>query len=164
MESATSKPENPTSFRDKNVFVKQLLPAAQARLVTLADHAPMHEAARLLCAGTDLVVVCGTSGAVVGVITKTDIVARFGECQGSGGATAAALVMSTDILQCSPGDLVHDVWSKMRARDLKSIPIADADGRPVGVLNARDALGVLLQEVKGEESLLRDYVMGVGYH
>ena len=52
----------------------------------------------------------------------------------------------------------------MKSRNLKNIPIADADGQPVGVLNARDALGVLLQEVKIEESLLRDYVMGVGYH
>ena len=26
----------------------------------------------------------------------------------------------------------------------------------------RDALGALLQEVKDEESLLRDYVMGIG--
>ena len=29
--------------------------------------------------------------------------------------------------------------------------------------NARDALGALLRGVKDEESLLRDYVMGVGY-
>jgi hypothetical protein len=52
----------------------------------------------------------------------------------------------------------------MKARDLKNVPIAGADGRPIGVLNARDALGTLLREVKDEESLLRDYVMGVGYH
>jgi hypothetical protein len=34
----------------------------------------------------------------------------------------------------------------------------------VGVLNARDALQVLLKEVENEESLLRDYVMGIGFH
>ena len=60
-------------------------------------------------------------------------------------------------------DLVHDVWLKMQARELKNVPIAGADGRPLGVLNARDALGVLLQDIRYEESLLRDYVMGVGY-
>ena len=51
----------------------------------------------------------------------------------------------------------------MKSRNVKNVPVADADGCPLGVLNARDALGVLLQEVKGEESLLRDYVMGIGY-
>lgn len=161
MKSAASQPENPTLFRDKNVFVQQLLPLSRARLVTISDKAPLHEAARLLCAGTDLVIVCGENGAMVGVITKTDVVARIGECQGAACTTAAALVMSTEVLQCAPGDLVHEVWAKMKSRNLKNIPIADADGQPVGVLNARDALGVLLQEVKIEESLLRDYVMGV---
>ncbi|MBK6568885.1 MAG: CBS domain-containing protein [Burkholderiales bacterium] len=164
MASAASSPAKATSFRDQSVFVQQLLPLSRARLVTISDKAPLHEAARLLCAGIDLVIVCGESGAMVGVITKTDVVARIGECQGAACTTAAALVMSTEVLQCAPGDLVHEVWAKMKSRNLKNIPIADADGQPVGVLNARDALGVLLQEVKIEESLLRDYVMGVGYH
>ena len=164
MAVTADKSSQSTPFRDHSVFVDQLLPAARARLVTIADDAPLHDAARLLQAGTDLVVVCGRSGAMVGVITKSDVVARIGQCQGSACTTAAALVMSTDVLQCAHSDLVHAVWSKMRARDVKNVPVTDADGRPIGVLNARDALGVLLQEVKSEESVLRDYVMGVGYH
>ena len=119
--------------------------------------------ARLLGAGTDLIVVCATNDAVVGVITKTDVVARIGECEGAACTIAASSVMSPDVLLCAPRDFVHDVWSKMRARELKNVPIVDDGGHPLGVLNARDALGVLLQDVKYEESLLRDYVMGVGY-
>ena len=107
--------------------------------------------------------VCGTDGTVGGVIAKTDVVAQIGDCQGAACTIAVALVMSADVLVCAPRDLVQDVWSRMKTRDLKSVPIAGADGRPVGVLNARDALGALLEEVKDEESLLRDYVMGVGY-
>lgn len=150
-------------YGSASVFVEQLLSAARARIVTIASDAPLYEAARLLRAGTDLVVVCDTGGAMVGVITKSDVVARIGECQGAACTLAAALVMSADVLQCAPRDLLRDVWSKMKARDLKNVPIVGADGRPLGVLNARDALGALLQDVKGEESLLRDYVMGVGY-
>ena len=52
----------------------------------------------------------------------------------------------------------------MKERGLKNVPITDQDSRPVGLLNARDALQGLLQEVENEESLLRDYVMGFGYH
>ena len=164
MASAASEPDKSTIFSSEGVFVEQLLPNARARLVMIAADAPLHEAARLLRAGTDLVVVCATGGAVAGVITKTDVVARIGECQRAACTLAAALVMSVDVLVCAPRDRVQDVWSKMQARNLKNVPIAGADGRPVGVLNARDALGVLLQDVKAEESLLRDYVMGVGYH
>lgn len=51
----------------------------------------------------------------------------------------------------------------MKERRLKNVPIADEESRPVGVLNARDALQGLLEEVEDEESLLRDYVMSIGY-
>lgn len=152
-----------TIYGGDAVFVERLLPAARARLVTITDDASLLDAARLLGAGTDLVVVCAPAGAVVGVITKTDVIVRIGECRGSACTTSAATVMSTDVLRCVPGDLVQEVWSKMKSRDLKSVPVVDTDGCPIGVLNARDALGVLLREVADEESLLRDYVMGVGY-
>ena len=52
----------------------------------------------------------------------------------------------------------------MKERRLKNIPIVDEDVRPLGVLNARDALEALLEEVEYEEVLLREYVMCVGYH
>jgi CBS domain-containing protein len=42
------------------------------------------------------------------------------------------------------------------------IPVVDENSKPLGVVNARDALRALLAEEKYEESLLRDYVMGVG--
>ncbi len=161
--SVARTPAESTIHGGERVIVEQLLRTARGRLVTITRTAPLHGAARLLHAGTDLIVVCGTDGAVVGVITKTDVVARIGECQGAACTIAAALVMSADVLLCAPRDFVQDVWSRMKARDLKNVPIAGADGRPVGVLNARDALGVLLHDVKGEESQLRDYVMGVGY-
>jgi cellobiose phosphorylase/CBS domain-containing protein len=161
--TAARPPGQSTIYDSASVFVKQLLPAARARLVTIAGDVSLLEAARLLRAGTDLVVVCGPAGVVVGVITKTDVVARISECGGAACTTAAALAVSADVLLCAPEDLVQDVWSKMKARGLKNIPVASADGRPLGVLNARDVLGALLHGVKEEESLLREYVMGIGY-
>jgi len=53
------------------MLVKNLLPAARERLVTIVDDAPLIQAAKLLRTGTDLVVVCGSAGLLVGVITKT---------------------------------------------------------------------------------------------
>jgi CBS domain-containing protein len=46
---------------------------------------------------------------------------------------------------------------------LKNVPVVDADSKPLGVLNARDVLQSLLEDVEYEEQLLRDYVMCVGY-
>ena len=76
---------------------------------------------------------------------------------------AASLAMTRDVVVCRPDDLLEDVWKRMKERKLKNIPVVDQDSRPLGVLHARDILQVLLEESRDEESMLRDYVMGVGY-
>ena len=72
--------------------------------------------------------------------------------------------MTRTVVLCHPTDLLRNVWSIMKDRGLKNLPVIDTDSRPIGVLNARDALEVLRKEVEHEEELLRDYVMCVGYH
>ena len=72
--------------------------------------------------------------------------------------------MTRTVIHCRPNDLLHDIWLIMKERGLRNIPVVDQDSRPIGVLNARDALEVLLEEAEYEEGLLRDYVMCVGYH
>ena len=145
------------------MFVDVLLPAARNRLATIGDDAPLIEAARRLRSGVDILVVCRPAGLLRGVITKTDVVAQIGQCQGSGCLASAASCMTEDVALCRAGDLLEDLWSRMKERGLKNIPIVDQDGRPLGVLNARDMLQALLDESAWEESMMRDYVMGIGY-
>ena len=145
------------------MYVERLLPVAHEKLVTIADHAPLMEAAHLLHKGSDLVVVCNSAGLVAGVITKTDVIGQMSRCQEASCAMAASSTMTRDIVICRPDELLQDVWKRMRERKLKNIPVVDKDSRPVGVLHARDILQVLLEESKDEEAMLRDYVMGIGY-
>lgn len=51
----------------------------------------------------------------------------------------------------------------MAERGFVHVPVVDLHSKPLGVVNARDALRVLLSEEQYEETLLRNYVMGVGY-
>jgi CBS domain-containing protein len=148
---------------DKAMYVEMLLPAAREKLVTISDDAPLTEAANVLHKGTDLVIVCGSAGLVVGVITKTDVVGQMRRCQGANCTMAASLAMTREVVVCQRGELLRDVWTRMKGRKLKNIPVVDQDSRPLGVLHARDILQVLLDESQDEESILRDYVMGVGY-
>ena len=98
-----------------------------------------------------------------GVVTKSDIVAQISQCLGASCTTGVFSVMTRDVACCQQKDWLHDVWSIMKERQLKNDPITDDLARPIGILNARDALQALMQEVEQEESLLRDYVMCVGY-
>jgi signal-transduction protein with cAMP-binding, CBS, and nucleotidyltransferase domain len=147
------------------MLIESVVPTARQRLVTIAESARLIGAARLLRdASTDIVVVCNSNGVLAGVITKTDVVRQISHCQGSSCTIAASSVMTRDAVACRPTDLLHDVWLQMKERKLKNVPITNQESRPLGVLNARDALDGLLDEVENEESLLRDYVMCVGYH
>lgn len=146
------------------MLVEQLLAATRVRLVTIRDDAPLIEAARHLHGReTNLVVVCELDGVMVGVITKTDVVDQISRCQGGGCTVAASAVMTRDVTSCQPHVSLTDVWARMRKRGLKHIPVLDEDLRPIGVLDARQTVQALLEEVGSEEELLRDYVMGVGY-
>lgn len=146
------------------MFVERMLPIARDRLVTIRDDAPLIKAATLLRdLDCDLIVVCNSDELLAGVITKTDIVRQISHCDGAGCTTAASAVMTEIVILCRPGDRLPEVWSVMKERRLINIPIVDQDVRPLGVLNARDALEALLEEVEYEEVLLREYIMCVGY-
>ena len=146
------------------MFVERMLPVARDRLVTISGDAPLIEAAiHLRDLDSDLVVVCNSDGLLAGVITKTDVVRQISRCSGAACMTAASSVMTRTVVLCRPDDSLNEVWSVMKERHLKHMPIVDQDVRPLGVLNARDALEALLEDVEYEGELLRDYVMCVGY-
>jgi len=145
-------------------LVSSIDAVARSRLVTINVDALLVDVAKLLSnTQITLVVVCDSDGAMVGVITKTNIVQQIGHCRESVGTTAAADVMTRDVTYCRPTDSLPDVLSMMEKRGFVHIPVVDENCKPSGVVNARDALRALMAEEKYEASLLRDYVMGIGY-
>jgi len=135
------------------MFVEQLRSKARERLITIADDAPLIQAAALLRSGSDLVIVCNSAGFLAGVITKTDIVSQISHCQGASCITAVALVMKSEVVLCRPTDSLHDVWARMKERGLKNVPVVDRESRPLGLLHARDILQGLLNESEYEEGI-----------
>lgn len=147
------------------MIVEGILPAARERLITISADAPLIAAATLLRdLDKNIVVVRDLEGVLAGVITKTDIVRQISRCQGAGCTAPASAVMTQAVIYCRPDSLLHEIWMVMKERHLKNIPVLDRESRPIGVVNARDALEALLKELEYEEVLLREYVMCVGYH
>jgi CBS domain-containing protein len=145
-------------------LVSSIDAVARSRLVTITDDALLVDAARLLSdTHISLVVVCDHDGAMVGVITKTNIVQQIGRCGESACTTAVADVMTRDVTYCRPTDSLPDVLSMMAKRGFVHMPVVDENSKPLGVVNDRDALRALMAEQKYEASLLRDYIMGIGY-
>lgn len=105
------------------IFVERMLHLARERLVTVMDDASLTQAADLLDERhTNIVVVCDKTGAMVGIITKSDVVHQIGHCGGSACEAAVAKVMTRHVTYCRSGDLLDDVWSVMKERGLQQIP------------------------------------------
>jgi CBS domain-containing protein len=145
------------------MFVDNLLIEARQRLVTIPENAFLIQVAALLHTGADLVVVCDATGRLAGVITKTDVVEQISRCHGSSCTVATKGAMKRDVLVCRTGERLSDVWEAMKVRGIKNVPLLDPDSRPLGVINARDLLQLLLKESEDDEAVMRDYVMGFGY-
>ena len=145
------------------IRVKDMLPVARSRLVLIGDDKQLTEAASLLADATPhMVVVCDGAGTMLGVITRTDIVRQIRHCHGRACTTACTVVMSKDVVCCHADDWLHEVWARMKSMGLQSVPIIDAERRPIGLVSARDAMERLLTEVEHEEEFLRDYVSDTG--
>ncbi len=145
------------------MLIEGLLQTASERLVTIRDDARLIEAAKLLSAQNDLVVVCDGDGILRGVVTKTDVVRQISTCQGATCMCPVSNVTTRDVQLCRGADHLKAVSELMQQRHLKNIPAVDADNRPIGVLTARIILRALLGDAEYEEAQMIDFVTGVGY-
>jgi CBS domain-containing protein len=133
-----------------------------SRLAVIAAGATLRSAAIALSSShIGLVIVCDESGAIAGVVSKSDLVRHLA----LGGAAEAPVTtqMSGDIVSCTPADDIHATWKIMAARNLQNVPVLSADSKPLGVLDIRDALKALYEQEEYQERLLSNYVAGVGY-
>ena len=138
--------------------------SARERLVVIEAAASIKDVAGLIAKPhTDLVVVCDC-GDMVDVVTKIDIIGQISRCLGSGCLVRIDSIMTRDVTFCRAKEMLSDVWLVMKKGGLQRIPVLDRNRKPIGIPYSRDALRYLLTESQIEEALLRDYVMGVGYH
>jgi CBS domain-containing protein len=147
------------------ILVQHILDAARTRMAVLSREASVSDAAGILTnPAIPLVVVCDSEGIAVGVISRTDIIKAIAGARLDVFNMSAGALMTQSIFSCHVDQTLQGVWGSMNARSLRSAPILDDDGRPQGVLHARDLVRALIEEVEEEEELLRDYVLGIGYH
>jgi CBS domain-containing protein len=146
------------------VLVWHILDAARKRLAVLSHEALVPDAAKILAnPDTPLVVVCDRDSIAVGVMSRTDIIKLLARAGTEACDTSAGTIMTKSFFSCHVDQSLQQVWTIMNTRSLRCAPILDNEGRPQGVVHARDIARALLDEATHEEELLRDYVLGIGY-
>jgi CBS domain-containing protein len=82
--------------------------------------------------------VVGGDGRVVGMITDRDICMATWMQNRSPAAIPVADAMSREVYTCSPAQSVTTAERLMCSRQVRRLPVVDADGRPVGILSLAD--------------------------
>lgn len=146
------------------VLVKHILESAQRRLALLTGEASLCDAAEILAnPTTPLAVVCDSEGGAAGVISRGDVVKVVATAGVGAWRLNAGAMMTKPVLSCHIDHPLQQVWETMTSRSLRAIPVLDDAGRPLGVVHARDVATALLDELGRDETLLRDYFLGIGY-
>jgi signal-transduction protein with cAMP-binding, CBS, and nucleotidyltransferase domain len=103
--------------------------------------------ARLRDTGASVVIVEDPAGTVAGIVTEQDVARRIA-CRDQDEAPIAS-VMSSPVSTISENDYLYRAIARMRRRGLRHMPVADDQGRLVGVLELHQAMAVAAERMLG---------------
>ena len=83
-------------------------------------------------------VLVGPEGKPAGILTDRDIIIRVVVEGRDPGAVAAGEVMSSTLFTCRDDDPVEAALGRMEERQVRRLPVVDADGRLVGIVARSD--------------------------
>jgi len=138
--------------------VKALLSRKGRDVVTIAPHANLTEAAKLLAERRiGAVVVTGADNRVAGILSERDIVRAVGERGPSALEDNVAAVMTRKVTTCTETDTVVAIMERMTTGKFRHLPVVD-QGRLVGVISIGDVVKHRVEEIEGETNALREYI------
>jgi len=144
--------------------VKTLMPFANSELRVVQASNTLQVAADVLIGVSNrMAVVCNDNELALGVVTRTDILSGL-LSNAKSPQEPCSTVMQSDIIFCGVNDALDDVWSTMSERNLNSMPVLDAAGKPVGIISSKCVLVKMLSVARKEDQLMHDYIAGMGYH
>lgn len=100
-------------------------------------------------------VVIETNGQLAGIFTERDLLNRVVAAGKDPAATALGDVMTADVLGMEGDKPLSHALHLMHQHNFRHVPVLQA-GKPIGMVSARDALGVEWQDFQREVKLADD--------
>ena len=103
------------------------------------------------------VVVAGSDGKVLGILSERDIVRALSARGNAALETPVAEVMTRKVVTCSLQDKLVDLMQRMTEGKFRHFPVVE-DGRLVGIISIGDVVKSRLEQMEQESNALRDYI------
>ena len=140
--------------------VRELLERKGTHVLTVRPAASVLQAAMLMNEHRVGSLVVVEDGRVVGMFTERDVLLRVGGERRDPEATRVADVMTAAVVVCSPETSVEEARGVMRDRRIRHLPVADADGRLLGLISIGDLNAQLQAAQEQTVFLLTEYIQG----
>ncbi len=109
-----------------------------------------------------LAVVCDSEGALLGVISVTDINRAVAEQGDSAPRMQVRDAMNPEVVVCGPEDSVEDGLELMTKHHLRYLPVIEGEV-VLGRVTMSDLLKVRFEQAEMAAEEMRSYIFGVGY-
>ncbi len=110
--------------------------------VTAKPSDTLLDAARLMVeGGVGSLIVVDDEGRIIGIVTERDLVTALSRGLPCAGGRVAD-VMSRNVVTVRPDDGIDVVVGKMRDFNIRHVPVVDGEGRPLGMVSARNVIDV----------------------
>jgi CBS domain-containing protein len=141
-----------------SVKVADVLRSKGGTVETVGAHEPLDAAVRRMASrGIGSLVVTGSDGTLVGVLSERDVVRAMAASRVVGRTVGDAV--DGRVVTCAPEETLTDVMALMTRTRRRHVPVV-ADGRLVGMISIGDAVKARLDELGLETTMLREIVLG----
>lgn len=117
-------------------------------VATVAPGATLRQVAEALVAGEVGALVVGSAEEAQGIVSERDVVRALAAGRDPQ-TTTAADIANTELIWCDASADVDDVANQMMERYVRHI-LLEEDGKLVGIVSARDLLGVYASEARAD--------------
>jgi CBS domain-containing protein len=140
--------------------VRQLLERKGSQVLTIGPAASVLQAALLMNEHRVGALVAVEDGRVAGMFTERDVLLRVVADRRDPEATPVGDVMTAPVVCCSPETTVDEARGVMRDRRIRHLPVADAEGRLLGLISIGDLNAQLQAAHEQTVFLLTEYIQG----
>eukprot|EP00560_Eucampia_antarctica_P003736 CAMPEP_0197833582 /NCGR_PEP_ID=MMETSP1437-20131217/19461_1 /TAXON_ID=49252 ORGANISM="Eucampia antarctica, Strain CCMP1452" /NCGR_SAMPLE_ID=MMETSP1437 /ASSEMBLY_ACC=CAM_ASM_001096 /LENGTH=197 /DNA_ID=CAMNT_0043437707 /DNA_START=43 /DNA_END=636 /DNA_ORIENTATION=- len=107
-----------------------------------------------------------SAGNVAGVISERDYVTKIALLGRNSKDTKIKEISTkaSNLITAGPGDSVDLCMSKMLSKDIRHLPLLDADDKVIGMLSIKDLVKTIVQEKEKTIKVLSDFALGKGGH
>jgi CBS domain-containing protein len=140
--------------------VRELLERKGGRVLTIGPAATVLQAATLMNEHRVGALVVVEDGRVVGMFSERDVLRRVVGERRNPEATQVGEVMTAAVVCCAPETDVDEARGVMRDRRIRHLPVADADGRLLGLISIGDLNALVQADHEQTVFLLTEYIQG----